>query len=80
MRQFVVVAVADADLDPEYGTALLDLAIKTLVLRQGLVLGKRFRDRGDWARLGHAPYVQHLDAVVVLQRFHEGTRASGTSD
>lgn len=74
-RQFFPIAAHDLHVHAINGAALLLHDLHLLVLGQGKVLVLQGAQRAQRAHLGHAPGVQHRDAIAFLEGRDHGRRA-----
>ena len=80
MRQFAAVLADDLHVDAEHRAALLGLHRHALLGAQRLVLGLQRARGAQRAHLGHAPGVQHLHVVALLEGAHHRRRAGRAAD
>ena len=73
MGQFSTLLVHDFHVDAKDAAALLHAQLHLRLFRQVQVLVFQGAERAQWAQLGHAPSVQHIDTVLLAEcRDHGG--------
>ena len=80
VRQLLAVFADDLHVDAEHRAPLLGLHRHALVGAESLVLGLQRAHRAERAHLGHAPGVQHLHVVALLEGAHHRRRARRAAD
>ena len=78
--QFDAVVVGDLHLDAEGRVALLCLEPQLLLPLEMLVFGLDAAERAERAHFRHAPGMNDLDAVFVLERLRDRRRAGRAAD
>ena len=79
-RQRLVGIVGDLHLDAERRVALLLLHVQQRVAREVRQLRLDRADGAERAHLGHAPGVEHLNAVILFEGLDHGARAGRAAD
>ena len=79
-RQLASAAVDDLHLHAEGRMALAHFVIEFLLMRQIGRLGRRRTQRAKRTHLGHAPGMDHLDAVLGLEGLDHRARAGRAAD